>query len=88
MDEQGITGLLKELHRNLEHSNAVTPSDRKLLEQLADDIRAQLARSGTAAEEPTILGRVQGAITQFEASHPDLTAILARVSRGLADMGI
>jgi hypothetical protein len=90
MDERAITGLLKELHGRLKNAKAITERERELLTQLSADIQSLLAHSGelAAANHRSIIERLQESIRSFEVSHPDLTAVMARVSNALSDMGI
>jgi hypothetical protein len=90
MDEHAISGLLNELHAKLKSADAITEGDRELLMRLSDDIHSLLAHPGglAAAKHRSILDRLREAITSFEVSHPDLTAVMARISKFLADMGI
>lgn len=89
MSDPAITYLLKQLHHKLELTPEVSEKDRELLRQLAADIDGVLADGKVpAAHQPPLLARVQDAITQLEAEHPDVTAMLDGVSRKLSDMGI
>ena len=90
MNDGEITRLLKELQGKLENAKALSESDRELLRRLADDIESLLARSRSLAVEHrrSIVARLQESIAFFEVSHPDLTNVLARVSKTLADLGI
>jgi uncharacterized protein DUF4404 len=90
MSGTAITELLKRLHHTLEDSTSISDGDRKLLMQLSLDIRDLLARPGATADAKhrSILVRIQDAVTRFEVTHPDITGVLAAVSKVLADMGI
>jgi hypothetical protein len=90
MDDETVGELLKQLHARLEGASSISEKDRRLLEQLSVDIQALLARPDAAKHAPhdPIISRLQVAVTRFEASHPDLTATLAQVSKALGDMGI
>ena len=90
MNERAITGLLNELHAKLKSENAITERDRELLTRLSVDIQSLLARPGglAAGKHRSIIDRLRESITRFEAAHPDLTAVLNRMSKALADMGI
>lgn len=90
MDERAITGLLNELHTKLKSANAITESDRELLTRLSVDIQSLLAQPGglAAAKHRSIIARLRESIVSFEVSHPDLTEVMARMSKALADMGI
>jgi hypothetical protein len=90
MDKPAISELLNELHARLKGANAITEKDRELLNQLSVDIRALLAHSDepTAANPHSVIDRLQDSIARFEVSHPELTDVMAQVSKTLADMGI
>jgi len=90
MDDHAITGLLNELHAKLKSAGTIGSEDRELLTQLSVDIRSLLAHPGgaAAARHRTIVDRLRESITRFEVSHPDLTDVMARISKALADMGI
>ena len=90
MDERALTGLLKELHAKLESASAITERDRELLARLSVDIQSLLAHpDGLAtAKHRSLIDGLRESIARFEVSHPDLTDVIARVSKMLADMGI
>lgn len=89
MSDPAITYLLKQLHHKLELTPEVSEKDRELLRQLAADINGVLTEGKVpAAHQMPLVARLQDAITQLEAEHPDVTAMLDGVSRKLSDMGI
>ena len=90
MANDSLRDLLNRLHTALGDKTALTEEDRALLGQLSADIQALLARSGAPAGDAHagLASRLGDAITRFEASHPDLTTLMAQVSKKLADMGI
>ena len=90
MNDTAVSILLKQLHTTLEGAPSISETDRELLRQLSVDIQALLARPGALADQggPSVVDRLQTAITRLEVSHPDLTATLAQVSKTLGDMGI
>jgi hypothetical protein len=90
MDERAVRGLLNELHAKLKNANAITEKDRELLTQLSVEIQSLLAHSGrlAAANHRSVIDRLQESIASFEVSHPDLTEVMARMSKVLSDMGI
>ena len=90
MDERALTGLLNDLHVRLTSATTVTAEDRALLTRLSADIQSLLAHPGgiAAAKPHSVLDRLGDAIGRFEVSHPDLTEVMDRISRVLADMGI
>ena len=90
MADDSLPDLLNRLHTALGDKRALTTEDRALLGQLSADIRAVLLRSGAPAGDAHagLASRLGDAITHFEVSHPDLTMLMAQVSKKLADMGI
>jgi hypothetical protein len=90
MANDSLPDLLNRLHTALDERRVLTTEDRALLDQLSADIQALLARSGapTGDVHAGFASRLGGAITRFEVSHPDLTTLMAQVSKKLADMGI
>ncbi len=93
MNESPVSELLRKLHDTLAGATspaAISAKDRKLLEQLAQDIQTMLARpDAPASKSPrTLADQLQVAVTRFEVTHPDLTATMARAAKTLADMGI
>jgi hypothetical protein len=90
MSDNAITDLLKQLHGALENAPSIGEKDRELLRQLSLDIQGLLERQGGTADakhQSTVAG-LQDAIVRFEVSHPDITGVLAGMSKALADMGI
>jgi hypothetical protein len=90
MDERAITGLLNELHAKLKSASTITERDRELLTRLSVDIQSLLAHPGglEAAKHRSIIDGLRESITRLEVAHPNLTEVMARMSKVLADMGI
>ena len=90
MSEIAITELLKQLHSALETTPSISEKDRALLRQLSLDIQGLLTQPGglKGAKSPSTTAGLQDAIVRFEVTHPDITGVLAGVSKALADMGI
>jgi hypothetical protein len=90
MANDSLPDLLNRLHTALDERRVLTTEDRALLDQLSADIQALLARSGapTGDAHAGFASRLGDAVTRFEVSHPDLTTLMAQVSKRLADMGI
>jgi hypothetical protein len=89
MDQQ-TAKVLKELHLELRRMGPVSASDRELVEQLQDDVKALLVDSSDVSStvHHSLVGRLQDATQRFEVSHPDLTAVIARVVDALSNLGI
>lgn len=91
MSDPSLRSLAQVLHSKLQSAQTLDASDRASLEQLSSDLHALLDSSGAAAADTAhagILDRMRDAATRFEVSHPDLTATLVQIGKGLGDMGI
>ena len=86
MTDRPMRVLLQQLHATLEGKASIGDEDRALLRQLADDIQAALG--APEAKHPSLGERLEGAITRFEVTHPDVSAAISRVAKALGDMGI
>ena len=85
-----VSELLVKLHGALANTPTLSAHDRELLRQLASDIQAVLAQPDAQGGEGSgsLAARLADAVTRFEVTHPDLTGVLASVSKSLGDMGI
>ncbi len=88
MSDSPLRNLLTQLHHTLEGSGPITDEDRQLLRQLSADIQDALAEPGSPREGGSLVDRLQGSITRFEVSHPELSAAMLQASKQLGDMGI
>ena len=91
MTDASVTELLKKLHETLGGTtapSAISADDRKLLEQLSNDIQKLLGQEAAGNEPRSLAEQLQAAITRFEVTHPDLTATMSRAAKTLGDMGI
>ena len=90
MANDSLRDMLNRLHTALGDKRVLTKEDRALLGRLSVDIQALLARSEAPAGDAHagLASQLRDAITRFEVSHPDLTALMAQISKKLADMGI
>jgi hypothetical protein len=93
----GLAEVLKRLHEELsEHPRLDTGTVESLKAlateiQLAIDSQAHGDESESSEDELTderLSSRVQQAIEDFEAQHPQLTKTLSMIAERLADMGI
>ncbi|MCG8351448.1 MAG: DUF4404 family protein [Chloroflexales bacterium] len=77
--------LLQQLHTELDQTQSLDEITRSQLEHLAGDIRSILERTeGMRADEnPVLHDRLGNTIEQFEASHPQLTTIMAQITEAL-----
>jgi hypothetical protein len=78
---------LEELQAELARTQDVDPDSLELLDHVRREIDSVLARSGEP-DPSSLRGRLEAAISHFEASHPVLTATMGRVIDQLANLGI
>ena len=93
MNKNELIQSLKELQLELQRSHFLHEADRTHLEQLVEDLEAQLARSPDESIEgapyhTAVTERLRDATQRFEVTHPQLTVVLARVIHTLTNMGI
>jgi hypothetical protein len=90
MDNKKPDELLKQLHDVISNIDTVDEKGCELLEDLDKDIRLLLERSGEQplSVHPSMIHRLEGAISYFEVTHPDLTEILAKVMASLSNAGM
>ena len=88
--EKETLNALKELHKQLGQAESLNEADRRLVEQLQQDLNALLAHSGKGPppEYESIIERLRDATRRFEASHPDLTVTMAALTNTLSNLGI
>jgi hypothetical protein len=82
--------LLQQLHDEINNLQAVDEYNSDLLRDIDGDIRTLLERSGEhpMPVHPTIIGRMEDAVDQFEVTHPELTALISKVLDSLSIAGI
>ena len=81
MSQDDLRRTLEQLHAELGRAGALDPATRGRLEALQEDVRRALDRAGG---EPPLRERLEDAIVEFEASHPELARRLATVIDTLA----
>ena len=81
MSQEDLRRTLEQLHAELGRAGALDPATRGRLEALQEDVRRALDR---AEGEPPLPERLEDAIVEFEASHPELARRLATVIDTLA----
>ena len=95
MDKQRILEALKTLRAELADAKGLDAASRAELERVTDDVERQLhARTGgderaaeTDDDEP-LSGRLQDAVQEFGAEHPQITGAVNQVAAALANLGI
>jgi hypothetical protein len=90
MAENDSRKLLQQLHDEINNLKAVDDNNTELLRDIDGDIRTLLEHSGEhpMPVHPTIIGRMEDAVDQFEATHPELTALISKVLDSLSIAGI
>jgi hypothetical protein len=89
MDKQALHERLEQLHRDLQALDIPEARDRRMLDQLAADIRELLDRRDQRPQHYRRLSeRLAAGIAQIEASHPRITILMRQVIDQLAYMGI
>lgn len=89
MDKDTVAAL-KQLHEQLLHAGPLGESDKRLVEQLQTDIQFILGSSENISDPQSrpVHEQMKDAIQRFEVTHPDLTAVMARLINQLSDLGI
>lgn len=86
MADKELRELLRQVHVELDETDAVSDEERQLLDKLMIDIRARLGESDE--DEHGLGDRLDDAIEQFNVSHPTLAFALRRIMDALGKMGI
>jgi len=96
MNAQEMLVILKSLDEELENADSIHPDHRKSLQSLTHEIQKKLA-SGThpdnavsidTAVSETLSQQMKNAAIEFEVRHPIIGGLVARLTDGLAAMGI
>jgi hypothetical protein len=89
MDKEKLHQELERLHVELQQIDSLDASDREKLLTLAEEIRQLLEYKGTDTRHyRSLLDRVEGAVTEFEAAHPRTTQLMRDVLHQIAYLGI
>jgi hypothetical protein len=87
MDARKFEELLKKIQDEIGNTDRLDDKGRTLLQDLEQDIRELLERTGSQPGNPA-MQRIRDAITHFEVTHPTLTAALSELSTILGNAGI
>lgn len=80
---------LEKLHNELHQSHALDLQQRELLQTLAAEIKALLKRDEIQRHHYTSLSeRLNDAMAELEASHPQITLLMRQMIDSLAYLGI
>lgn len=88
--DRHILETLRELQAHLRGIEPLTESDRRVMQELHDEIENLLGRSekGLAVERHALLAQLDTAAKRFEVSHPQLTGVIGSIVDSLSAMGI
>ena len=89
-DNRSLRDQLERLDAEIRSIDSVDDSGREILHQLQADLQDLLSRSGEASPAPqrTIAVRLREGIGHFEATHPNLVAMMESLVNTLSEMGI
>jgi hypothetical protein len=90
MDNKQSRQLLQQLHDEINNTQTIDEKGSELLRDLDEDIRALLERSDEESLQvhPSIVHRLESAISHFEVTHPDLTDLISKVTNSLSNAGV
>ena len=89
MKNEELRSQLEKLHNELHQSPALDLQQRELLETVADEIQALLKRDDIQRHHYTSLTeRLNDAVAELEASHPQITLLMRQTIDSLAYLGI
>ena len=90
MDNNRVLEALRTLQAELSDAKQLDDQSRAALQQVAGEIQEQLGRTRplTSDESETLAQRLQDAVLEFEAEHPQLTSTVNQVAAALANLGI
>jgi hypothetical protein len=90
MDNQELSKLLQQLQDEIKNTQAVDEKGADLLRDLDEDIHTLLEKSEINPDQlkQTDVQRLQDAFYHFEATHPNLTALISRLMESLSNVGI
>jgi hypothetical protein len=90
MDNKIDRELLQQLHDEINNTQCIDEKDRELLRNLDGDIRELLERSVETQMEvhPTVIQRLESALSHFEVTHPELTTLISKVVDSLSNAGV
>ena len=89
MKNEELRSQLEKLHNELHQSPALDLQQRELLQTLADEIQVVLKRDEIQRHHYTTLSeRLNDAVAELEASHPQITLLMRQTIDSLAYLGI
>jgi CHAT domain-containing protein len=89
MKNEELRSQLEKLHNELHQSQALDSQQRELLQTLVDEIQSLLKRDEIQRHHYTSLSeRLNHAVAELEASHPQITLLMRQTIDSLAYLGI
>ena len=94
MDKQQLDDTLARLHQELSARPELDAESRERLSQLLADIQSVLteapeeSQTDAGEKHESLRDRLQDAIVDFEAAHPQFSQLMGRIADGLSQMGI
>jgi chromosome condensin MukBEF complex kleisin-like MukF subunit len=90
MDNKQSRKLLQELHDEINNTETVDDEGSELLRDLDGDIHALLDRSEEQLVQvhPSVIQRLESALSHFEVTHPELTTLISKVVDSLSNAGV
>jgi uncharacterized coiled-coil DUF342 family protein len=82
-----LRAALAELNEEL-RTDSLDDETREQLAQAAAEIAASLRRGKRTEQTSRTQDSLQGRLAEFEASHPELAGVIARLIDGLGQLGI
>jgi hypothetical protein len=86
MDNKDLNKLLKQVHDEINQTEAVDEEGKALLRDLDLDLHSLLGESGEP--DPLRLQQLDTVIRHFETTHPALTVLISRLLETLSNAGI
>jgi Domain of unknown function (DUF4404) len=84
MSNESLHAALAKLHAELQGSPQLDPEARRMLDELAGDIR----RARDAADSDQHAPRLEALAVRFESDHPELAARLRGIADALGRIGL
>lgn len=88
MAQKSLRELLKELHRELSHTESLSERDRQLLHHLQNHVSQVMERDPNTAENQDLRDQLEATVAELEAKYPAVTDATERIILTLSNMGI
>ncbi len=93
MHTNELNDTIATLHEELTHGQQLDEESRERLRVLLNDIRTALDRAPATQAAPeekdeSLGDRLQDAVVDFEAAHPQFSQMIGRIADGLSNLGI